>query len=341
MKSLQATLVIAVLGLAGTVVWLNWPDSLSEPSLDQPAHLMHPGLPGGNEPVSPLPAIGSFNPDKVKLGESLFFETRLSADNSQSCASCHDFKLGGTDRRPFSVGINNAVGTINAPTVFNVGMNFVQFWDGRAATLEEQVPGPVHNPVEMASSWEQALPKLNADAKYREAFAKVYGDGVTAANVIDAIATYERTLVTPDARFDRYLRGETGALSALEQTGYQRFKDFGCASCHQGVALGANMYQRFGIMADYYADRQVTKTDLGRYNVTGLEEDRHVFKVPGLRNVAVTAPYFHDGSIQSLEEAVMIMARYQLGRDLRPDDVRAITAFLHSLTGMWQGQYLE
>jgi cytochrome c peroxidase len=179
----------------------------------------------------------------------------------------------------------------------------------------------------MASSWEQVLAKLKQDASYPADFARAYPDGLTAANIANAIATYERSLMTPDSRFDRYLRGETTALTSEELAGYRRFKEYGCASCHQGVNVGGNLFQHFGVMRDYFADKKaITDADQGRYNVTHREEDRHVFKVPGLRNVALTAPYFHDGSAQTLEDAVAIMGRYQLGRELSDEDKRLLVA---------------
>jgi cytochrome c peroxidase len=291
--------------------------------------------------VAPLPPVPELPAAKLALGEQLFHEPRLSRDDSISCASCHDLGRGGTDRRKFSVGVGGAVGGINAPTVFNSSLGFVQFWDGRAATLEEQAAGPIHNPIEMASSWEQVLPKLRADAGYPGKFSRLYPDGITAANVVDAIASFERSLVTPDARFDRYLRGEREAMTAREIEGYQRFRALGCISCHQGVLLGGNMYQKFGVMRDYFAGRVPSEADLGRYNVTKRADDRHVFKVPSLRNVALTAPYFHDASADTLEAAVGVMARHQLGRDIEVRDVEAIVAFLHTLTGQWRGKPLE
>jgi cytochrome c peroxidase len=196
----------------------------------------------------------------------------------------------------------------------------------------------------MASSWEEAVPKLRADKGYRQAFQQLYPQGITGETIVDAIATYEQTLLTPNSPFDRFLRGDQSALSQREQTGYRRFLDYGCASCHQGVLLGGNMYQRFGVMGSYFKDRPTGKStpaNVGRFNVTGREEDRYVFKVPGLRNVAVTAPYFHDGSVASLEQAVIIMGRYQLGRELSATDVLAIAAFLRSLTGEWEGKPLQ
>ncbi len=291
--------------------------------------------------AAPLPAPPAPPAAKQALGERLFHEPRLSRDDSISCASCHDLGRGGTDRRKVSIGVGGAVGGINAPTVFNSSLNFAQFWDGRAATLEEQAAGPIHNPVEMASSWEEVLPKLRADAAYADQFAALYPDGITAANVADAIAAFEHGLLTPDSRFDRYLRGEREAMTAREIDGYQRFRALGCTSCHQGVQLGGNMYQKFGVMRDYFAGRAPTAADLGRYNVTKREEDRHVFKVPSLRNVALTAPYFHDGSADTLESAVIVMARHQLGREIETRDVEAIAAFLRALTGQWRGKPLE
>ena len=298
----------------------------------------------GRDALLPLPEVPQLPVEKVALGKRLFFEKRLSHDNTLACASCHDFTRGGTDRLRVSVGVGGAKGAVNAPTIFNASLNFVQFWDGRAASLEAQAAGPVHNPLEMASSWEEAIPKLQADGDYRAAFGRLYPQGMSGATIVDAIATYERTLLTPNSRFDRFLRGNKSALDALEQLGYRRFLDHGCASCHQGVLVGGNLFQRFGVMGDYFKDRpatQGTPADLGRFNVTGRAEDRHVFKVPSLRNVAVTTPYFHDGSAASLQEAVIVMGRYQLGRDLSGADVLAIVAFLRSLTGEWDGQFLQ
>jgi cytochrome c peroxidase len=297
---------------------------------------------GAREALLPLPVAAMPTSEKVQLGESLFFEKRLSRDNSVSCASCHDFARGGADRLPVSIGIEGKAGLINTPTVFNAAFNFAQFWDGRATTLEEQAAGPVHNPVEMGSNWAEVVPKLQEDASYRARFGKLYpGRGISGATIVDAIAAFERTLITPNSRFDRYLRGDETALTELERTGYRRFIDYGCASCHQGINIGGNLYQRFGVMRDYFAHREPTQVDLGRFNVTGRGEDRHVFKVPSLRNVAATPPYFHDASAHLLEEAVTVMGRYQLGRELSTNDVLSITAFLRTLTGEWQGRPLE
>lgn len=294
-----------------------------------------------HQALLPLSPVVPPSLEKAQLGERLFFDPRLSRDNSIACGTCHDLLKGGTDQKKISVGIDGQMGAINAPSVFNASLNFVQFWDGRAATLEKQAAGPVHNPLEMGSNWTEAIAKLSQDASYRAAFKKLYPGGISGDAITDAIAAFERTLLTPNSRFDRFLMGDPTALDSLEQTGYQRFQALGCASCHQGAGIGGNMFQRFGIMADYFKDRPENPADLGRYNVTGKDEDRHVFKVPGLRNVALTAPYFHDGSAQTLDKAVLIMGRYQLGRELSQDDVDAIVAFLHTLTGEWRGTPLQ
>jgi cytochrome c peroxidase len=279
--------------------------------------------------------------DKVALGKRLFFDARLSHNDTIACASCHQLDRGGSDRQPVSTGIDGRKGGVNAPTVFNSSLNFVQFWDGRAASLEEQAAGPVHNPLEMASNWAEVIAKLSRDEGYRQEFKRIYPQGMSGESIVDAIATYERTLLTPNSPFDRYLAGDKAALNPLERSGYQRFLDYGCASCHQGAGLGGNMFQRFGVMDSYLKDGAGRQADLGRFNVSGLEQDKNVFKVPSLRNVAVTPPYFHDGSAESLEQAVIIMGRYQLGREFSGDDVNALVAFLRTLTGEWEGKRLQ
>jgi len=291
--------------------------------------------PRGKEPILPIPADHGEEPARVALGERLFHDERLSADNTVSCAHCHRLAPGGTDGLPRSMGIGGALGAIKAPTVYNSRFNLVQFWDGRAASLEEQVRGPVHNPLEMGSNWRQVTTKLGRDDDYPGQFAALYPDGITPANIQDAIASFERSLVTPDSPFDRWLGGDEQALDDQARRGYALFKSYGCIACHQGVNVGGNMYQRMGALGDYFADRgrPVEKADLGRYNVTGDEADRHMFKVPSLRLAAVNPPYFHDGSADTLREAILVMARYQLGRRIPPRDVQAIEAFLRALVG--------
>lgn len=295
-----------------------------------------------DEPIKPVALDPRLDAKKVALGDQLFHDKRLSKDNSVSCASCHNLSRGGADSLATSVGIRGAKGPINAPTVFNSSLNFRQFWDGRVASLEEQAAAPVHNPVEMGSSWAEVLAKLAQDPALTASFKASYADGLSAKNIQDAIAVFERSLVTPNARFDKYLKGDKAALSADEVKGYQLFKAYGCVACHQGVNVGGNMFQTFGVMGDYFAKRGgVTAADLGRYNVTKNEADKHVFKVPSLRNVAVTAPYFHDGSAKTLPDAVDVMFKYQLGRPASAQDKDLIVKFLYTLTGEHKGKSLQ
>lgn len=293
--------------------------------------------PSATQALLPLPEAPVVPADKVALGERLFADKRLSSDGTVSCLSCHDLKAGGADGRPTARGVQGRTGTVNTPTVFNAHLNFVQFWDGRARTLADQAAGPILNPLEMASNWPDVLAMLRADPVYVVQFQTSYGGDMSPQTVTDAIATYEKTLVTPNSRFDRYLRGQGDALTALELKGYRSFLALGCASCHQGVGIGGNLFQPFGIFLTRPVSGAEPPSDLGRYNVTGQVSDKGVFKVPSLRNVALTAPYFHDGSVATLEEAVWWMGRAQLGRELSVTDVAALSAFLRTLTGEWRG----
>lgn len=293
-------------------------------------------------PITPIPASLDLDSRKVALGKRLFHDKRLSKDNSTSCASCHGLELAGHDMRPVAVGIRNQMGTVNSPTVFNSGFNFRQFWDGRAATLEDQAEGPVHNPLEMDSNWAEVLTKLRRDRALVAEFEAIWADGIAPEHIQSAIAEFERSLITPDSPFDRFLRGDDQALNEGAKAGWRLFRDMGCSACHQGVNLGGNLYASLGVMGDYFADRgkPIQKSDLGRYNVTGREADKHVFKVPGLRNITKTGPYFHDGSVLTLDRAVETMARYQLGIELSHTELSNLLAFLESLSGMYQGQPL-
>ncbi len=290
-----------------------------------------------HEPIKPIPTELHLDQRKVELGERLFNDPRLARDGATACASCHDLNNGGGDSGMHANTASKMGGALNTPTVFNCGFNFRQFWDGRAATLEEQVDGPLLNPTEMASTWSETLAKLRADPAYVTEFRALFGGEIQPAQVRSAIAEFERSLITPNSRFDQYLRGKQDAITAEEKEGYRKFKAYGCASCHQGVNVGGNMFEQLGAVADYYSERKATSADLGRFNVTHNEEDRHVFKVPGLRNVALTAPYFHDGSAETLEEAIEVMGQYQLGRKLSQEDIEEISSFLETLTGEYRG----
>lgn len=334
--------IVLALGIVASILvpWLILPDE-AERGSRLPATAVSARGEAADRPIQPIPLRAEMDARKVALGDRLFHERRLSGDDTIACASCHPLDRGGTDGQVRSRGVGGRDGAINTPTVFNAALNFRQFWDGRASSLADQVSGPVQNPVEMNSSWAAIVGKLTRDPGYVSAFASIYPEGIQSHTVVDAIVAFERSLLTPNSRFDRFLRGDRAALTEQELAGYGLFKSYGCVACHQGVNVGGNMYQRFGVMADYFSERQaVTKADLGRFNVTGVERDRHSFKVPTLRNIARTAPYFHDGSATTLPEAVSIMARYQLGRAMSPGDIDLIVKFLHTLTGEYRGRPL-
>ena len=278
----------------------------------------------------------SFDQDRVKveLGKRLFFEPRLSKSGWITCNSCHNLSTGGADNLPTSIGHKWFFGPINSPTVLNAKFNLAQFWDGRAKDLKEQAKGPIANPIEMGSSHDLAVSALQSIPEYVQWFSEVYGEvygdkEINIDNVADAIAAFEETLTTPNSKFDYWLNGYDEYISESEGEGYALFKAKGCITCHNGVGVGGNSYQKFGIAKPYDKDTHT----LGRYNVTKKEKDKYVFKVPLLRNIELTAPYFHDASTWSLNEAVNIMAEYQLGLNLTDDETNKIVAFLKTLTG--------
>ena len=296
-----------------------------------PAGASRPAWESG--PIQPIPEFIPLDGRKVQLGGRLFHDTRLSSDGTVSCSSCHSLSGGGVDSLPVSIGVGGARGDLNAPTVLNCAFNFTQFWDGRARTLAEQMDGPIHNPKEMNTSWPQVSTKLLRDDAMVAEFQEVYGEDPSEATIRDAIVTFQRSLYTPNSRFDRWLKGEEDALTPRELEGYELFLDIGCATCHQGINMGGNSFQVFGKFHDYFAERGIrSEADYGRYNVTGRPEDRHKFKVPTLRNITLTSPYLHDGSIESLDEVVRVMAWYELGVELETDEVAAIVEFLGTLT---------
>jgi len=289
------------------------------------------------EPIKPIPAYSVVDRAKAELGERLFHDTRLSKDDTVSCATCHDLKRGGDDGRRVSEGVGGALGAVNSPTVFNVVYNFKQFWDGRAETLEEQIDGPVQSAVEMGSLWPDVIATLYRDETYPSQFTAIYADGITRDNVKETLAEFMRSLTTPGSRFDAWLAGNSEALDAQELRGYDLFKSYGCASCHQGANVGGNMFQTFGVLNDYFTRRgKITDADRGRFNVTGNEADMHAFKVPSLRMAAHTAPYLHDGRAETLRDAIDIMFEFQLGREAPDADKEAIEAFIRTLAGNWE-----
>ena len=280
------------------------------------------------EPIEPIRPPESINLGKVELGKKLYFDPRLSKSGFISCNSCHNLSMGGSDNIPTSIGDHWQKGPINAPTVLNSSLNVAQFWDGRAADLQAQAGGPIANPGEMASSHTLALGVLESIPAYVREFKQVFGtDTIEIAQVTAAIAEFEKTLVTPNSRFDLWLLGKTDALSAEELAGYELFKESGCIACHNGPAVGGASFQKMGVVEPYKASSPAE----GRSAVTGKDADRFQFKVPTLRNVEYTYPYFHDGAANTLTEAVDTMGRIQLGRSFSPEENAKIVAFLKTL----------
>ncbi|MBK9162137.1 MAG: cytochrome-c peroxidase [Nitrosomonadales bacterium] len=285
---------------------------------------------GSNEPIQPIAAVKPGKPAVVELGKKLYFDPRLSKSGFISCNSCHNLSMGGTDNLKTSIGHNWQQGPINSPTVLNSGMNLAQFWDGRAADLKAQAGGPIANPGEMASNHELAVEVLQSIPGYVREFKTAFGsDKIDIDKVTEAIAAFEKTLVTPDSRFDKWLKGNKNALSKDELAGYKLFKDSGCTACHNGPAVGGNSFQKLGVVEPYKTDNPAE----GRIAVTGKDADRFYFKVPTLRNVELTYPYFHDGGAATLGEAVNTMGRIQLGKDFTEEENGRIVAFLKTLTG--------
>ncbi len=283
-----------------------------------------------NEPIQPIKAATIKNAEMVELGKMLFFDPRLSKSGFISCNSCHNLSMGGTDNIPTSIGHAWQQGPINAPTVLNASMNLAQFWDGRAKDLKEQAGGPIANPGEMASTHKAAVEVLQSIPQYRAYFQKAFGsDQVDIDRVTTAIAAFEETLVTPGSRFDKWLEGDKKALNQQELDGYELFKSSGCSGCHNGPAIGGTLYQKFGVYHPYETTSKVE----GRKAVTGKNTDLNVFKVPTLRNIELTYPYFHDGAVATLEDAVKTMGKLQLDRDFDKKEIDSIVAFLKTLTG--------
>jgi len=278
------------------------------------------------EPITPIPQNIKVDKQKVELGKELFFDTILSSDNTISCASCHDLENGGDDGLKFSFGIDGQEGDINSPTVLNAVYNFRQFWNGGAKNLAHQAMGPIENPVEMGSDFKKLIITLNK-TPYKEKFSNIYSNGITKENIVDAIAEFEKTLITPNAPFDKYLRGDRAAITQEQKDGYELFKSKGCIACHHGINVGGNLYNKFGVMESANSKR------LGRYEITKKESDKYYFKVPSLRNIENTAPYLHDGRYDDLEDVVKFMAHFQLGRTISKEEIKKIVSFLNSLSG--------
>ncbi|MFW5920850.1 MAG: cytochrome-c peroxidase [Polyangiales bacterium] len=331
--TVQVLSVVAVLAVAGCDKGED--EKKEKETTEEKAAKDDEPEPSREGPLKPLPKkVDDVDMAKVEIGRRLYFDPFLSGDDSISCASCHSFEHGGADGMRTSTGVDGQKGPIASPTVLNSRYNFKQFWDGRAGDLAHQAEGPVANDIEMGNTWEEAVKKLEGDEWYTEKFGEVYDGELTMKNVTHAIAEYEETLVTP-APFDEYLRGDDEAISEAAKMGYEEFKSVGCTTCHTGLAVGGTMFQKMGLVNSYFdeLDRPLLEPDLGRYNVTENEADKYKFKVPTLRNIELTAPYFHDGSVKELDEAVRQMAHLQLGKELSDEQVSNLVAFLESLTG--------
>ena len=292
--------------------------------------------------TAPAPADNPTTPEKVALGQMLYHDPRLSSTGTVSCASCHNTMLGGEDNRPNAMGVNGQTGGRSAPTVWNAAFNKVQFWDGRAASLEEQAAGPVTNPIEMGmKSWDDVVARLKTIEGYQEAFEKVFGkDSISKDNATKAIAAYERTLITPNSPYDKYVQGDESALTEQQVRGMNKAVELGCTGCHSGPAFnGPGMFHKFPVNnSGFFEAKYHFKKDKGLAEVTKKAEDENMWKVPTLRNVALTAPYFHNGSVKTLDEAVKIMAKLQLNQDLSDAEVADVVAFLNALTGEFPKQ---
>ena len=282
------------------------------------------------EPISPIPAqIDNANFNKALLGKELFFETALSKDNSTACVSCHDVFNGGADSRVVSTGFEGKEGNIQSPTVLNAKFNFRQFWNGRVNSLKEQADGPINNPVEHNMNPKEIEYRLNKSHKYKQMFGSVYKTtDISYKLVLDAIVEFENHLITPNSKFDKYLRGEI-ELSKAEKEGYIIFKQNGCITCHNGVNVGGNSFQKMGTFLEYRSPRSYPD----RKDITNQKIHKNVFKVPTLRNITMTAPYFHDGSAKTLKEAIKTMTRHNLGLQLSEDNIEKIILFLRTLKG--------
>ncbi|MCK9336828.1 MAG: c-type cytochrome [Arcobacteraceae bacterium] len=276
--------------------------------------------------IIPIPQTLEYDKAKATLGEKLFFDTILSKDNTISCFSCHNIFTNGADTKKVSTGINNQSGITNVPTLFNAIFNFRQNWNGSAKTLANQAKGPITNPIEMGHNFKELISILE-QSSYNQEFKMIFGDGITEDNLVDVLAEFQKRLITPNSQLDKYLMGDENALTQDQKDGYELFKSKGCISCHNGINIGGQLYSRFGMI------KLINNENFGLYNVTKEEEDRFYFKVPSLRNVELTPPYFHDGSADNLFSAVEIMLRYQVGRDTSSKEILKIVEFLKSLNG--------
>ncbi|GAB1581767.1 cytochrome-c peroxidase [Phyllobacterium phragmitis] len=331
MRQKLAWALAAAIVIGGPAAAQNNSQTIDDEALRADATSMFKPIPT----VQPAPANNPITRDKAELGKMLFFEPRLSSSHLLSCNTCHNLGMGGVDGLETSVGHGWQSGPRNAPTVYNAFFNIAQFWDGRAQDLREQAKGPIQAAVEMNATPDRVLAVLNSMPEYRKLFERAFPgeeETLTFDNVAKAIEAFEATLITPGAHFDQYLEGNLAALNGTEKKGLRLFIDRGCASCHNGINVGGGEYYAFGVVEQPGAEI-LPPDDKGRFAVTETASDEYVFRAPSLRNVALTAPYFHSGRVWDLKQAVEIMSTSQLGTELQADEVEAIVAFLHTLTG--------
>ncbi len=341
-KNIQSLFGVGFL-LAGLMFFFWKPSVVARHITELPLSQLYAGTSLGQAAIQPLPQTHGLDPEIVALGRQLFMDTRLSEDNV-SCISCHNIHEAGADSRKVSIDISGGDDIMNTPTLFNVGFNASLTWIGQHISLEEQVDMVLANSRHMNGNWDNVLQRLALDPNYVKRFNQLYEKGLSRDTVKHAIAYFERSLITPDAAFDRYLRGDKDAITDDQKSGYELFRQFGCISCHQGMNIGGNVSARLGTFLNPFEgsafDSRQRAYNLGRYSFTGKDEDKRVFRVPSLRNVAKTPPYFHTGMISDLEQAVKFMAKYQVGRAISDEDARLIAEFLRSLSGRYEGRQI-
>lgn len=288
-----------------------------------------------SEPIKPLPQSIPYDSRKVELGKKLFFETKLSKDKTISCASCHNLYEGGAESEQISTGVEGLKGTMNSQSVYNAVFNYRLFWNGRVRTLKEQAMQPLTTHFEMGMKAQEVEKFVNDQPTYKKAFQSIYGNvPATFEMVAEALAEFQKTLITPDSKLDLYLQGKA-TLNDSEQKGYILFKQLGCVACHHGVNVGGTSFQKIGAVYPYPWD----ETEKDRYFETKNPADKNVFRVPSLRNIAITAPYFHDGSVPTLHDAIKLMAFHNLGIELGEEQISLMESFLHTLTGVKPEEY--
>lgn len=340
MKSFNKVLIASFIILIGVIFIATIKPSITTATINSSNLLTADILGDGTDLFVPVPVSLEFDADQVALGEKLFNDPMLGTSGF-SCASCHQLDHAGIDGLPGSMTADGGFDGINTPSLFNSGLNSFQAWAGKFGDLESQLDGVINNPKHMKSNWPLVIRRLEKSSRYQPLFEQIFDGVITRQTVTIAVTSFERSLITPNSDFDKFLRGDRSALTSDQRRGYRLFIDYGCASCHQGINLGGNLLSRFGIYQNGLVDKAaMTSFDYGRFNFTGKEQDKFIFRVPSLRNVALTAPYFHNGKTPHLDDAIKLMAKVQLNVEMPDQEVVLIDAFLHSLSGEYRGRKL-